>query len=139
MPPSKNKDIPKDSPMSDTPTLALNEQNLIWIDLEMTGLYPNTDRIIEVAVVVTDPQLSLARARRHLDRLDDVVVRGMTVTQSGEVLWPPPPVQVSAAPVAATARNAATAMAILPFLGAGQTHKEGKYKKVVNAGLYYDF
>lgn len=35
------------------------------------------------------------------------------------------------------ARNAATAMAILPFLGAGQTHKEGKYKKVVNAGLYY--
>jgi NAD(P) transhydrogenase subunit alpha len=35
--------------------------------------------------------------------LDDVVVRGMTVTQSGEILWPPPPVQVSAtpAPVAA--------------------------------------
>ena len=35
------------------------------------------------------------------------------------------------------ARNAATAMALLPFLGAGQTHKEGEYKKVVNAGLYY--
>jgi hypothetical protein len=35
------------------------------------------------------------------------------------------------------ARNAATAMALLPFLGAGQTHKEGKYKKVVNAGLYF--
>ncbi|MGB3013564.1 MAG: Re/Si-specific NAD(P)(+) transhydrogenase subunit alpha, partial [Candidatus Nanopelagicales bacterium] len=30
--------------------------------------------------------------------LDDPVVRGMTVVQSGEVLWPPPPVQVSAAP-----------------------------------------
>ena len=30
--------------------------------------------------------------------LDDVVQRGMTVTQTGEVLWPPPPVQVSAAP-----------------------------------------
>lgn len=45
--------------MSDTPTLALNEQNLIWIDLEMTGLYPNTDRIIELAVVVTDPQLTV--------------------------------------------------------------------------------
>ena len=35
--------------------------------------------------------------------LDDVVVRGMTVTREGEVLWPPPPVQVSAAPTAAAA------------------------------------
>jgi NAD(P) transhydrogenase subunit alpha len=33
--------------------------------------------------------------------LDDVVVRGMTVARGGELLWPPPPVQVSAAPVAA--------------------------------------
>jgi NAD(P) transhydrogenase subunit alpha len=33
--------------------------------------------------------------------LDDPVQRGMTVTKQGEVLWPPPPVQVSAAPVAA--------------------------------------
>jgi oligoribonuclease len=37
--------------------LASNDQNLIWIDLEMTGLYPDTDRIIEIAVVVTDAQL----------------------------------------------------------------------------------
>ncbi|MBV8125986.1 MAG: oligoribonuclease [Burkholderiaceae bacterium] len=42
-----------------TQTLACHEQNLIWIDLEMTGLYPDTDRIIEVAVVVTDPQLTV--------------------------------------------------------------------------------
>jgi H+-translocating NAD(P) transhydrogenase subunit alpha len=35
--------------------------------------------------------------------LDDVVQRGMTVVKQGEVLWPPPPVQVSAAPVAAVA------------------------------------
>ncbi|MDE2394599.1 MAG: oligoribonuclease [Burkholderiales bacterium] len=34
------------------------DQNLIWIDLEMTGLYPDTDRIIEIAVVVTDPQVT---------------------------------------------------------------------------------
>jgi NAD(P) transhydrogenase subunit alpha len=33
--------------------------------------------------------------------LEDPVQRGMTVTRTGEVLWPPPPVQVSAAPVAA--------------------------------------
>jgi NAD(P) transhydrogenase subunit alpha len=35
--------------------------------------------------------------------LDDVVVRGMTVCRGGETLWPPPPVQVSAAPAAAPA------------------------------------
>ena len=37
--------------------LASHEQNLVWIDLEMTGLYPETDRIIEIAVVVTDAHL----------------------------------------------------------------------------------
>ncbi len=35
------------------------------------------------------------------------------------------------------ARNGATAMAILPFLGAGQTHKEGKYKATVQGGMGY--
>ena len=40
-------------------TLARSEHNLIWIDLEMTGLFPDTDRIIEIAVVVTDPQLTV--------------------------------------------------------------------------------
>ncbi len=35
--------------------------------------------------------------------LDDVVQRGMTVVRDGEVLWPPPPVQVSAAPAATPA------------------------------------
>jgi oligoribonuclease len=44
--------------MSDS-VLSKNDQNLIWIDLEMTGLYPNTDRIIEVAVVVTDPLVTV--------------------------------------------------------------------------------
>jgi oligoribonuclease len=39
--------------------LARSENNLVWIDLEMTGLYPDTDRIIEIAVVVTDPQISV--------------------------------------------------------------------------------
>ena len=44
--------------MTDT-LLPKSDQNLIWIDLEMTGLLPDSDRIIEVAVVVTDPQITV--------------------------------------------------------------------------------
>ncbi len=47
-----------DAPLA-VPALAPSEHNLIWIDLEMTGLLPDTDRIIEIAVVVTDPMLSV--------------------------------------------------------------------------------
>jgi len=36
-----------------------NPQNLIWIDLEMTGLNPDTDVIIEMATIVTDSQLNV--------------------------------------------------------------------------------
>lgn len=35
-----------------------DQNNLIWLDLEMTGLDPDTDRIIEMAMVVTDSQLN---------------------------------------------------------------------------------
>lgn len=36
-----------------------NEKNLIWLDLEMTGLDPDHDRIIEIATVVTDSHLEI--------------------------------------------------------------------------------
>lgn len=42
-----------------TPPAKPNEFNLIWLDMEMTGLDPDNDRIIEVAVVVTDMQLNV--------------------------------------------------------------------------------
>ena len=35
-----------------------DQNNLIWIDMEMTGLVPESDRIIEVAIVITDGQLN---------------------------------------------------------------------------------
>ncbi|TMH30061.1 MAG: oligoribonuclease [Betaproteobacteria bacterium] len=39
--------------------MAGDPNNLIWIDMEMTGLQPDADRIIEIAMLVTDPQLEL--------------------------------------------------------------------------------
>ncbi|MDQ7968796.1 MAG: oligoribonuclease [Oxalicibacterium faecigallinarum] len=36
-----------------------NEFNLVWVDMEMTGLDPDKDRIIEVAVMVTDSELNI--------------------------------------------------------------------------------
>ena len=37
--------------------MAQNQNNLVWLDMEMTGLSPDTDRIIEVAMVITDNNL----------------------------------------------------------------------------------
>ena len=39
--------------------MSVDKQNLIWIDLEMTGLDPETDRIIEIATIVTDKNLNI--------------------------------------------------------------------------------
>lgn len=36
-----------------------NEFNLVWVDMEMTGLDPDNDRIIEVAAIVTDSELNV--------------------------------------------------------------------------------
>ena len=45
--------------MLDTePLLKKSDQNLVWLDCEMTGLDPEKERIIEIAVVVTGPQLT---------------------------------------------------------------------------------
>lgn len=39
--------------------MTINANNLIWIDMEMTGLDPEKERIIEIATIVTDSQLNL--------------------------------------------------------------------------------
>jgi oligoribonuclease len=39
------------------PTLAKSDQNLVWLDCEMTGLDPEIERLLEIAVVVTGPNL----------------------------------------------------------------------------------
>jgi oligoribonuclease len=48
---------PVESPSLPLPVLAKSDQNLIWLDCEMTGLNPQKERIIEIAIVVTGPNL----------------------------------------------------------------------------------
>ncbi len=59
--------------------LGKSDQNLVWIDCEMTGLDPEVDRLIEIAVVVTGPQLEprvegpvlvIHQSDEQLDKMD---------------------------------------------------------------------
>jgi oligoribonuclease len=59
--------------------LAKSDQNLVWLDCEMTGLDPEVDRIIEIAVVVTGPKLEnrtegpvlvIHQSNEQLDKMD---------------------------------------------------------------------
>ncbi len=60
--------------------MSFSDQNLIWIDLEMTGLDPETHKIIEIATIVTDselnilaegPVLAIHQPESELDKMDD--------------------------------------------------------------------
>lgn len=56
----------------------VDDSNLIWIDLEMTGLDPQRDRIIELATVVTDTHLhTLAEGPVIAVKQDEAVLAGM--------------------------------------------------------------
>ena len=58
----------------------MNKNNLVWIDLEMTGLNPDTDKIIEIATIVTDsdlnilaqgPEFVIHQSNQSLDVMDE--------------------------------------------------------------------
>jgi len=59
--------------------MSTHDDNLIWVDLEMTGLDPDQDQIIEIASIVTDAQLqvlaegpviAVSQAKALLDNMD---------------------------------------------------------------------
>ncbi len=64
--------------------MAQDQNNLLWIDMEMTGLQPDTDKIIEIAIVVTDSQLNtVAEAPVLVVHQLDSVLDGMDAWNKG--------------------------------------------------------
>lgn len=58
--------------------MAQNQNNLVWLDMEMTGLFPDKDHIIEIAMVVTDGELNtVAEAPVLVVHQSDLVLDGM--------------------------------------------------------------
>lgn len=58
--------------------MAQNQNALIWLDMEMTGLNPDVDRIIEIAMVVTDSALNtIAESPAWVVHQSDLVLQGM--------------------------------------------------------------
>jgi oligoribonuclease len=64
--------------------MANPNDNLIWLDMEMTGLLPDSDRIIELAVVVTDAELNvIAESPVIVVHQSDEVLDGMDAWNKG--------------------------------------------------------
>ncbi|MBQ4839470.1 MULTISPECIES: oligoribonuclease [Pseudoalteromonas] len=60
--------------------MSFHESNLVWLDLEMTGLEPKTDKILEIATVITDcdlnvlaegPVIAIHQSDELLDNMDE--------------------------------------------------------------------
>ena len=76
--PSAADSVQATSPSNGQRPSATDETRLIWVDMEMTGLRPEIDRIIEVAFVITDSQLEvLAQSEAFAIRQPDAVLEAM--------------------------------------------------------------
>jgi oligoribonuclease len=71
-------------PAAAAPAAVVDDNHLIWIDMEMSGLYPDSDRILEIAVVVTDSQLqTVAEGPIVVVHQSDEVLDGMDAWNKG--------------------------------------------------------
>ena len=69
------KNVPSSPPAS---------ENLIWVDMEMSGLNPETERILEIAIIVTDAHLNtIATAPVWVVHQDDTVLDAMDAWNKG--------------------------------------------------------
>lgn len=74
-----NRKMTDSPPQTPAVALAKSDQNLVWLDCEMTGLDPEVDRLIEIAVIVTGPTLEpriegpvlvIHQSDEQLDKMD---------------------------------------------------------------------
>ncbi|WP_281659699.1 oligoribonuclease [Microvirgula aerodenitrificans] len=64
--------------------MAQDQNHLIWLDMEMTGLNPDSDRVIELAVVITDSELNtVAESPVLVVHQSDAVLDGMDAWNKG--------------------------------------------------------
>lgn len=75
----KNSPSHTQNPEESAAILVKSDQNLIWLDCEMTGLDPDKERLIEIAIIVTGPNLEpriegpvlvIHQSDAHLDAMD---------------------------------------------------------------------
>lgn len=65
-------------------SMAQDQNHLIWLDMEMTGLNPDSDRVIELAVVITDSELNtVAESPVLVVHQSDAVLDGMDAWNKG--------------------------------------------------------
>ena len=71
-----------------------SDNNLIWVDLEMTGLDPEKEKIIEIATIITDsdlniiaegPNIAIHQSNELLDNMDAVSYTHLTLPTMFEV------------------------------------------------------
>lgn len=76
---SSPSSTPVNAAPADSGALPKSEHNLVWLDCEMTGLEPEQDRLLEIAVIVTDPHLGhrtegpvlvIHQSDEQLDKMD---------------------------------------------------------------------
>lgn len=103
-----------------------NEFNLIWVDMEMTGLDPDNDRIIEVAVVVTDPELNvLAEGPVFAIHQSDAILDGMDAWNKGTHGRSGLIDRVKASTVSEAEAEAALIAFLKPYVPAGKSPMSG--------------
>jgi oligoribonuclease len=102
--------------------MAVSDQNLIWVDMEMTGLVPEEHRVIEIATIVTDshlmvlaegPVLAIHQDAVALDAMDEWNTR--THTRSGLVD------RVRSSTISEQAATEATLVFLAEWVPAGQS------------------